>query len=198
MMKMGDIELRMATPEDANALLQIYAPYILHTGVTFEYKVPTETEFRDRIQKTVEKYPYLVACKGNTVIGYAYAKELGERAAFSHSVETAIYLSQNARGKGIGSLLYGELERILHLQNVTNLYAAVSYREYEDETISHASPRFHLSQGYRKVAHFQRCGYKFGRWYDIVWYEKHITEHVDHPSDFIPIEKIKCGYENIL
>ena len=76
---MGDIELRMATPEDAVALLQIYAPYILYTGVTFEYEVPTETEFRERISKVTEKYPYLVACQDGVPIGYAYAKALGER-----------------------------------------------------------------------------------------------------------------------
>lgn len=190
-----DIVIRMATPDDAPSLLHIYAPYILHTGVTFEYEVPSEEAFRARICKVLGKYPYLVACKGDTVIGYAYAKELGERAAFSRSAETAIYLLPNMRGKGIGARLYGELERILRLQNVTNLYAAVSYREYEDETISHASPRFHLAQGFCRVAHFRKCGYKFGRWYDIVWYEKHIAEHADCPSEWIPIKNVKCGYE---
>jgi phosphinothricin acetyltransferase len=190
-MNMDDIELRMATPEDAVALLQIYAPYILYTGVTFEYKVPTETEFRDRISKVTEKYPYLVACQDGVPIGYAYAKALGERAAFSHSVETAIYLSREIRGKGLGTLLYSELERILKMQNITNLYAAVSYREQEDETISHASPHFHLANGFQKAAHFKKCGYKFARWYDIVWYEKYIGEHPEHPADFISISKLK-------
>lgn len=195
MMKMGDIELRMATPEDAKDLLQIYAPYILHTGITFEYEVPTETEFRERIKKTLEKYPYLVACKDGTPIGYAYAKALGERAAFSHSVETAIYLSREIRGKGLGTLLYSELERILKMQNVTNLYAAVSYREEEDETISHASPRFHLAKGFHQAAHFKKCGYKFARWYDIVWYEKYIGDHTEHPFDFVPVSMLKNVFE---
>ena len=195
MMNMGDIELRMATPEDANTLLQIYAPYILRTGVTFEYEVPTESEFRDRIKKTVEKYPYLVACKDGVPIGYAYAKELGQRAAFSHSVEAAIYLSGEIRGNGVGTLLYGELERILKMQNVTNLYAAVSYREQEDETISHASPHFHLARGFHKAAHFKKCGYKFARWYDIVWYEKYIGDHTEHPAAFIPVNMLKNIFE---
>ena len=181
------ILLRMAKPEDAGALLKIYAPYVLYTGITFEYEVPTEVDFRNRIKKTTEKYPYLVACKDGIPIGYAYAKALGERAAFSHSVETAIYLSMEFRGKGVGTLLYGELERILKIQNVTNLYAAVSFREQEDETISHASPHFHLAVGFHKAAHFKKCGYKFARWYDIVWYEKYIGDHSDQPADFVPI-----------
>ena len=181
------IEIRMARPDDAKALLDIYAPYILKTGITFEYEVPSEDAFRKRIEKILEKYPYLVAVDNGEIIGYAYAKELGERAAFSRSVETVIYLGSNRRDKGLGRLLYSELERVLCLQNVTNLYAAVSYRECEDETITHASPLFHLSMGYRKAAHFNKCGYKFGRWYDIVWYEKHIKEHEEHPAEFLPI-----------
>jgi phosphinothricin acetyltransferase len=197
MMNTDYIELRMATPEDASSLLRIYAPYVLHTGVTFEYEVPTEADFRDRIRKTVEKYPYLVAYEGGLPIGYAYAKALGERAAFSHSVETAIYLSMEFRGKGVGTLLYGALEKILKMQNVTNLYAAVSYREHEDETISHASPRFHLARGFRKAAHFEKCGYKFERWYDIVWYEKYICEHPEHPEDFIPLNMLKNDLSEI-
>ena len=188
--------LRMATPADAKSVLEIYAPYILNTGVTFEYEVPGEEAFGERIREVLGKYPYLVACEEGRVIGYAYAKALGERAACSHSVETAIYLSQDARGKGVGRLLYKELERILKLQNVHNLYAAVSYRECEDETISHASPHFHLAMGYRKVAHFGKCGYKFGRWYDIIWYEKYIDGHPDAPADFIPITDLKQIEQN--
>lgn len=184
---MERIAIRMASPNDAKSLLEIYAPYILQTGVTFEYEVPSEENFRKRIEKVLEKYPYLVAVEDGKIVGYAYAKELGERAAFSRSVETVIYLGTDQRGKGLGRLLYGELERILRLQNVTNLYAAVSYRAREDETITHASPLFHLSVGYQKAAHFSRCGYKFGRWYDIVWYEKHIAVHGENPAEFLPI-----------
>ena len=187
---MEKIEIRMARPNDAKALLGIYAPYILKTGITFEYEVPSEEAFRERIEKVLEKYPYLVAVENGEIIGYAYAKELGERAAFSRSVETVIYLGSDQRGKGLGRLLYSELERILRLQNVTNLYAAVSYREQEDETITHASPLFHLSMGYQKAAHFNKCGYKFGRWYDIVWYEKLIAVHGECPSEFLPVGKL--------
>ena len=185
------INIRMARPDDAQALLDIYAPYILRTGVTFEYEVPSEAVFRKRIEDVLEKYPYLIAETEGEIIGYAYAKELGERAAFSRSAETVIYLRGDRRGKGVGRLLYGELERILKLQQITNLYAAVSYRENEDETITHASPLFHLSMGYQKAAHFSRCGYKFGRWYDIIWYEKHISEHTENPRKFISIKNLE-------
>ncbi len=186
----NNIRIRPATPDDAREILSIYAPYIMETGVTYEYDVPSEESFRARIVGITEKYPYLVAFEEDRMIGYAYAQALGERAAFSHSVETAIYLAHDVRGKGLGSLLYEELERILKLQNVTNVYAAVSYREQEDETITHASPLFHLAVGYRKAAHFRKCGYKFGRWYDLIWFEKYIGHHEEQPAEFIPIGRL--------
>jgi phosphinothricin acetyltransferase len=188
---MENISIRMATPGDASALLAIYAPYILKTGITFEYAVPTEEQFAQRIRHVLEKYPYLVAEKDGEILGYSYAKEFGERAAFSRSVETVLYLKENARGGGIGRMLYAELERILKKQNVTNMYAAVAYREIEDETLTHASPKFHLAMGYEKKAHFTACGYKFDRWYDIVWYEKMIAEHGEHPKPLVPIGEIQ-------
>lgn len=184
------ITLRMAKEEDAEALLAIYAPYILKTGITFEYAVPTEEQFRARIRKISAKYPYLVAERNGEIVGYSYAKEFGERAAFSRSVETVLYIKENARGGGIGILLYGELERLLKKQNITNLYAAVAYRETEDDTLTHASPKFHLAMGYEKKAHFTACGYKFDRWYDIIWYEKMIAAHGENPPSFLPVGEI--------
>lgn len=185
-----NVKIRMATEDDAAALLAIYAPYILKTGITFEYVVPTETQFRERIRHVLEKYPYLVAELGGEIIGYSYAKEFGERAAFSRSVETVLYLREDVRGGGIGRMLYTELERILKKQNVTNLYAAVAYRENEDETITHASPCFHLAMGYEKKAHFTACGYKFDRWYDIIWYEKMIAKHGENPLPLVPVGEV--------
>ena len=100
MKTLGDIKIRMATEDDAAALLAIYAPYILKTGITFEYVVPTEAQFRERIRHVLEKYPYLVAEREGEIVGYSYAKEFGERAAFSRSVETVLYLREDVRGGG--------------------------------------------------------------------------------------------------
>ncbi len=180
----------MAAPADAAALLAIYAPYIEKTGITFEYVVPTTEQFSERIRKILEKYPYLVAVKNGEIVGYSYAKEFGERVAFSHSAETVLYIKENERGHRVGTLLYTELERLLKMQNITNMYAAVAYRETEDDTITHASPRFHMAMGYKKTAHFTNCGYKFGRWYDIIWYEKIIAEHGKNPAPFLPLGEI--------
>ena len=189
-MSENSIKIRMATPDDAEKILAVYAPYILETGITFEYEVPTVDAFRGRIENVLKKYPYLVAERNGEIIGYSYANPLGERAAFSRAAETVLYIKKDARGEKIGSRLYGMLEEILKKQNVTNICACIAYREQEDETLTHASPKFHAACGYKKIGHFTKCGYKFGRWYDLIWMEKFIGEHGENPPEFVPVSKI--------
>ena len=103
---MEAVTIRPAAPEDAPALLAIYAPYVRETAVTFEYEVPTPEEFAGRIRRTLERYPYLTAQCGGEVLGYACAGPFKERAAYGWSVETTIYLRQDQRGRGLGRALY--------------------------------------------------------------------------------------------
>ena len=117
-MSENTIKIRMATPDDAEKILAVYAPYIMETGITFEYEVPTVEAFRGRIENVLKKYPYLVAERNGEIIGYSYANPLGERAAFSRAAETVLYVKMDARGEKIGSRLYGTLESILKKQNV--------------------------------------------------------------------------------
>ncbi len=69
-MKKRDIHIRVTTKQDAKALLDIYAPYIEKTAITFEYDVPSVQEFANRIQHTQLKYPYLVAEVDGEILGY--------------------------------------------------------------------------------------------------------------------------------
>lgn len=171
------IAIRTATPDDAAELLGIYAPYVIDTAITFEYDVPSEDEFRSRIERTLRKYPYLVAEMDGRIVGYAYAGVFKDRAAYDHCVETSIYVDLDCHHKGIGSALYAELESRLGAQGIINVNACISWIDVPDEHLTHQSPDFHSKLGYRKVAHFHKCGYKFGRWYDMIWMEKFIGEH---------------------
>ena len=181
--------IRSAVPEDAPALLAIYAPYVETTAITFEYEVPTVEEFRRRIEKTLTFYPYLVAEEEGTILGYAYAGAFHERAAYAWGVEVSIYVVQNARGRGLGRALYAELERLLKEMGILNLNASIAYPEQEDEHLTCASIHFHRRMGYEWVGQFRNCGYKFGRWYHMVWMEKIIGEHVS------PQPPVKCVRE---
>lgn len=180
------MNIRMAEIADAPGLLAIYAPYILHTPITFEYEVPGEEEFARRIRETLKRYPYLVAEENGQPAGYAYASAFKSRAAYDWSVETSIYVAENRRGHGIGRLLYDALEECLAEQNVCNLCACIAYP-------NPSSAAFHEKAGYRPAAHFTSAGYKGGKWYDIVWMEKKLTPYQIPPKPFIPCPKTKTA-----
>ena len=112
------IIIRTATQADAQALLNIYSPYVEHTAITFEYEVPSIEEFSSRIAHTLLKYPYLVAEENGRFLGYAYASPFHDRPAYDWAVETSIYVREDIRGCGCGRLLYEVLEEILKRQHI--------------------------------------------------------------------------------
>ena len=170
--------IRAASEADAGALLEIYAPYVQKTAVTFEYKPPSAAEFAGRIRSTLVKYPWLVAEWDGEPLGYAYAGPFHSRPAYGWGAELSVYLRMDARRKGTGSALYRALEEVLRAQGVLNLNACIACPEQEDEYLTLDSVRFHERLGYRLVGRFTRCGYKFHRWYGMVWMEKLIGPHL--------------------
>ena len=114
--------LRFATPQDAPGLLEIYAPYVTGTIVSFEYDVPTVEEFARRIQDTTARFPYLVWEEDGALLGYAYAHPYAARPAYQWSAELTVYLRQGAARRGLGSRLYGALFDLLRLQGVRTVY----------------------------------------------------------------------------
>jgi len=179
-------KIRIAKKEDAKELLKIYAPYVENTAVSLECAVPTLAEFEERIEHTLEKYPYLVAEIGGEIVGYTYAGPFKPRAAYEWSVETSIYVREDHRGTGIGKELYCELERLLARQNIVNVYAAVAYTDASDEHLNQNSFHFHEHVGFTPVGVFRKCANKFGVWYDLMWMEKHIGEYKNDPPEIIP------------
>ena len=188
---MNSINIRTATPADAAELLKIYAPYVENTAITFEYEVPTVQEFEDRICNVLKKFPYLIAELNGKIVGYAYVSPFHERAAYQWGVETTVYVREDWKKHGIGKALYEALEKILALQNILNLNACIGYPELEDEHLTKNSVQFHERMGYRFVGEFYKCGYKFRRWYNMVWMEKHIGEHKEQPVPVKTFDEIR-------
>ena len=244
------IKLRLATPQDAEALLEIYAPYVKQTAISFEYDVPGAAEFAERIEQTLQRYPYLLAyvsdgaacaddernenfkisasaagaeneilpankasnyasgaakqnsanliasakqsganLKHGQILGYTYASVFKERAAYDWSAESSVYVSQNARAFGIGRLLYETLQCALGAQNIANMNACIACGN--DEYLNDASVRFHERMGFRFVGRFQRCAYKFGRWYDMAWMQKPIGKHLQNQPAMRPFARFR-------
>jgi phosphinothricin acetyltransferase len=184
---MTPITLRIARPSDAPALVSIYAPYVLTTAVTYEYDVPTVENFTARIENTLKKYPYLVAERDGEIIGYAYLGVFNERAAGSWAAEISIYLSQRARRLGAGRLLYEALAAIAAAQGIVHLNAKIAYSPDPDDThLTRDSIAFHTHMGYRWVGECRHCGFKFGKWYSLVYMEKLLNDTATPPSPFLP------------
>ena len=186
----NSITIRAAVPGDAAALLEIYAPYVEQTAITFECAVPSEAEFAARIEATLHRYPYLVAVRDGAPVGYAYTGVFKARSAYDWAAETSIYVRQDARGAGLGRALYTALEAVSKAQNLQNLYACIALAAPEDEHLTNDSPRFHERLGYTLAGRFRRCACKFDTWYDMIWMEKFLGEHALPAAPFRPFPSL--------
>ena len=175
------MNIRAARLEDAERLREINAWYVNHTAVSFDLRPPTSDAFRDHMARRMAKYPWLVAEEAGRIQGYACAGPFVDKAAYDWSCETTIYLDHAARGRGLGRALYAALETALGEMGIVNLYACIAWADPEDGHLTQASPRFHARMGYREAGRFARCGYKFGRWYDMIWMEKQIGDNAAAP-----------------
>ncbi|SEK49503.1 phosphinothricin acetyltransferase [Butyrivibrio sp. ob235] len=163
--------------EDAKRLLEIYGYYVENTAITFEYDIPSIEEFSGRIQNITKKYPYLVIEEDGEIYGYAYANTFKDRAAYDKSCELTIYLDKDSKKKGYGRALYETLEARLTEMGIENLYACIGDPIEIDQYLNRNSEEFHSHLGFETVGRFHKCGYKFDKWYNMIWMEKLIGSH---------------------
>ena len=179
--------IRIATEADVPAILAIYAPYVTDTTITFEYDVPTQTEFLERFCRITAEFPWLVWEEGSKILGYAYACHPFERAAYSWCAEPSIYLTPEAQGRGIGRKLYLALEELLKGLGYRMLYALITGE-------NQGSVAFHEKLGYTFAGKLRTAGYKMGRWCDVFWLEKQL-QIVDNSMEF-PTKWSVIGQDN--
>lgn len=161
--------LRIARREDVPRMLDIYAPYVLHSTATFEYDPPALEEFYRRYDTLTRQYPWLLWEEDGGIGGYAYAGPPYSRPAYAWCAEPTIYLRPESRGRGVGRELYAALEAILKKQGYQVLYALVCGENAP-------SLAFHERAGYEKRAFFPNCGFKFNRWLGLYWLEKRLSD----------------------
>ena len=167
--------IRMAKIADVAQILEIYAPYVENTTVSFEYEVPTLAAFTRRFENITEQFPWLVWEEDGRIFGYAYASAPFTRAAYQWCAEPTVYLRPEARGRGIAARLYDVLEDILARQGYAVLYALVCGENTP-------SIHFHQKQGYQVRAQFPDIGFKMGRGLSLYWFEKRL-KMVKTPSN---------------
>ena len=161
--------IRAAAMQDVPAILEIYRPYILETAYTFEYEVPSLEAFRQRFLAITAEHPWLVWEEAGEILGYAYGEKAFGRAAFQWDADLAIYLRPECHGRGIGRALYTAVEEILRQQGYLVAYGVVT-------SSNTGSCAFHRAMGYRELAEFPACGWKFDRWYGVTWFEKRLQD----------------------
>jgi L-amino acid N-acyltransferase YncA len=163
--------IRPSTDDDLAAITRIYAHHVLHGTGTFETTPPTEAEMAQRRADALGKgLPWLVVEEGGQVLGYAYGNWFKPRPAYRFSVEDSIYLAPEAAGKGLGRLLLAELLAVLQRAGIRKVMAVIG------DSANAGSIGVHRALGFTPVGTVQACGWKFGRWLDIVIMEKPLGE----------------------
>jgi L-amino acid N-acyltransferase YncA len=179
----GRNRIRLAGPDDAVAVQRVYAPYVTATPISFELVPPTVDEMSARMAAIVPRYPWLVVEEDDLVIGYAYAHQFAARAAYAWSVETSIYLDESARGRGVGTSLYGALLRLLALQGYRQAFGGITLP-------NPASVALHERMGYRRIATHSDVGWKFGDWHDVGFWQRPLDAGRHPPAAPIAVDDL--------
>ncbi len=164
---MAEVKIRPAVRDDLPRLTEIYNYYIINTPITFDlepFAVEGRAQWFDAHAGT-GRHRMFVAEEAGEVVGYAYAGEFRDRAAYDTSVATSIYCAHDAKGRGIGSMLYRALFDALKNEDINRLFAGITIP-------NDASIKLHRKFGFTDVGVFTECGRKFQRYWDVVWMER--------------------------
>lgn len=161
--------IRPATAADAAAICGIYNHYVEHTAISFETEPLAVEAMAARIADVQSQFPWLVYEEQGVLLGYAYASKWKPRAAYAHSVESSVYLHQDAGGRGIGKLLYARLFEQLRPLGVHLVIGGITQP-------NEASVALHERMGFTRVGQFSEVGYKFGRWLDVGYWQLKLQE----------------------
>ena len=172
---MSKVKIRLATPKDGEAILNIYKYYIENTAITFETEVPSVEAFEERIENTLSRFPWLVCEVDDVVAGYAYASKHRERAAYQWSADLSIYVDEKYHRRHIAKALYQVLEETLRLQGYYTVFAGVTSPNPKSEA-------FHAAYGFDTVGVFENVGYKLEQWWGVKWFKYTLTDYQKKPT----------------
>ena len=175
--------IRLAVKDDAAAVAGIYGPFCESTAVSFEYAPPSTEEIANRIRTITAQFPWLVLDDDGVVAGYAYASRHRERAAYSWSVDTAVYVSPSRHRSGVGRALYTTLFQLLRMQGYFKAYAGITLP-------NSASTGLHEALGFKCVGIYQGVGYKHGAWHDVAWYQIALQSERLNPDPPVPLSAL--------
>lgn len=166
-----EVQVRPGSEDDLKALTDLYNHYVRETPITFDTEPFAPEERRPWLLSHPEDGPYRLRvatdADSQEILGYASSGPYRPKPAYATSVETTVYVAPHAGGRGIGSLLYASLFDALAGEDVHRAYAAVAQP-------NEASARLHARFGFRPVGTYREVGRKFGRYWDVAWYERRL------------------------
>ena len=168
------IEIRRARPDDADFIAATYRPFVENHWASFETEVPSPTIMAERLLKARDQYPWLIA-EDSAPWAYAYASPHRSRAAYQTSVDTTIYCAADARGKGVGKMLYRRLLETLTAQNYVMAFGGIAMP-------NDASVGLHQAVGFELIGTYPNVGHKHGAWRDTTWWSKRLADPVEPPA----------------
>ncbi len=157
--------VRDATPDDAEACRDVYAPYVTGTAVSFETTPPTTAEMAARIAAAQERHAWLVLDTDGAVRGFAHGGPFMTRAAYRWSCTVSVYLEPGRRRTGAGRALYVTLLERLAGRGYRVALAGVALP-------NEASLGLHRALGFEPVGTYRRVGWKDGAWHDVTWLQR--------------------------
>lgn len=163
---MSNQRIRDAESQDLEQMRGIYND-VLATSTSIFSTVPRTSEeqrrwFEDRLG---QGWPVIVLCDDERVLGYATYGAFRSWPGYRHTVENSIYLSQDARGRGLGTKLLSVLVERARAQGLHAIIAGI-----DGDNVG--SMRLHEKLGFTKVAHLKEVGRKFDRWLDLVFFQR--------------------------
>ncbi|MCG8271709.1 N-acetyltransferase family protein [Aquamicrobium sp. NLF2-7] len=172
--------IRTATPDDLASITEIYRDAVLNGTATYELEPPSLEEMQGRFEALrASGYPFLVATDDNgTVLGYAYAGPFRARPAYRFIVEDSIYISPEAKGRGLGTALMRELIEEVRELGFRQFVAVIG-----DGTPDSPSVRLHEKLGFRHTGKLEGSGYKHGRWLDTAFMQLEMNGGAKQPPD---------------
>lgn len=164
-----EVQVRAGTEEDLPALTAIYNHYVCETPYTFDTRsfAPEDRRAWLAAYSPVGPHRLLVAQDDATgeLLGYATSGRFRPKPAYLSSVEVTVYLAPGATGRGVGGRLYTALFEALAGEDVHRAYAGIV-------PPNEPSERLHRRFGFEPVGVFREVGWKFGRYWDVAWFEK--------------------------
>lgn len=175
------MRIRRATAPDAAAIAAIYAPYVLASAASFEADAPDAEEMRARIAAGGDLHPWLAACEGQgPPLGFAYACAFRARPAYRFTVETTVYVAEDARRRGIGTLLYRALLPLLEAQGYAQAIAAITLP-------NPASAAMHEALGFARAGTYEQVGFKLGQWHSVGLWQRALAPMAVPPQEPRPV-----------